>query len=48
MASQPTASLLGMIETADLSPPIEALTPLTKAAEVTLVSREFVGGGYSP
>jgi len=37
---------LGMIETRGLVPAIEAADAMTKAAEVTLVSREFVGGGY--
>jgi microcompartment protein CcmL/EutN len=35
-----------MIETRGLVPAIEAADAMTKAAEVTLVSREFVGGGY--
>ena len=37
---------LGMIETRGVVPAIEAADAMTKAAEVTLVSREFVGGGY--
>ncbi|MEB3258769.1 MAG: BMC domain-containing protein [Cyanobacteriota bacterium] len=37
---------LGMIETRGLVPAIEAADAMTKAAEVTLVAREFVGGGY--
>ena len=37
---------LGMIETRGLVPAIEAADAMTKAAEVTLASREFVGGGY--
>ncbi|MFM7263994.1 MAG: BMC domain-containing protein [Cyanobium sp.] len=37
---------LGMIETRGLVPAIEAADAMTKAAEVTLISREFVGGGY--
>ncbi len=37
---------LGMIETRGLVPSIEAADAMTKAAEVTLISREFVGGGY--
>ena len=37
---------LGMIETRGLVPAIEAADAMTKAAEVTLVSREYVGGGY--
>jgi ethanolamine utilization protein EutM len=35
-----------MIETRGLVPAIEAADAMTKAAEVTLVAREFVGGGY--
>ena len=37
---------IGMIETRGLVPAIEAADAMTKAAEVTLVAREFVGGGY--
>jgi len=37
---------LGMIETRGLVPALEAADAMTKAAEVTLVAREFVGGGY--
>ena len=37
---------LGMIETRGVVPAIEAADAMTKAAEVALVSREFVGGGY--
>ena len=37
---------LGMIETRGLVPAIEAADAMTKAAEVTLVGRQFVGGGY--
>ncbi|MDH4406304.1 MAG: BMC domain-containing protein [Cyanobium sp. D14.bin.5] len=37
---------LGMIETRGLVPAIEAADAMTKAAEVTLIAREFVGGGY--
>ena len=39
---------LGMIETRGLVPAIEAADAMTKAAEVTLIAREFVGGGYVP
>ncbi|WP_071801785.1 MULTISPECIES: BMC domain-containing protein [unclassified Synechococcus] len=46
MASAPHGIALGMIETRGLVPAIEAADAMTKAAEVTLVSREFVGGGY--
>ncbi len=37
---------LGMIETRGMVPAIEAADAMTKAAEVCLVGREFVGGGY--
>jgi len=37
---------LGMIETRGVVPAIEAADAMTKAAEVNLVAREFVGGGY--
>lgn len=37
---------LGMIETRGMVPAIEASDAMTKAAEVILVAREFVGGGY--
>ncbi len=37
---------LGMIETRGMVPAIEAADAMTKAAEVSLVSSEFVGGGY--
>ena len=37
---------LGMIETRGVVPAIEAADAMTKAAEVTLICREFVGGGY--
>ena len=37
---------LGLIETRGLVPAIEAADAMTKAAEVFLVAREFVGGGY--
>ncbi len=37
---------LGMIETRGLVPEIEAADAMTKAAEVRLVGRQFVGGGY--
>ena len=37
---------LGMIETRGLVPAVEAADAMTKAAEVNLVAREFVGGGY--
>jgi ethanolamine utilization protein EutM len=37
---------LGMIETRGLVPAIEAADAMTKAADVRLVGRQFVGGGY--
>ena len=37
---------LGMIETRGMVPAIEAADAMSKAAEVTLVAREYVGGGY--
>ncbi len=46
-ASQPIKGIaLGMIETRGMVPAIEAADAMTKAAEVQLVSREYVGGGY--
>lgn len=46
MASTHQGIALGLIETRGLVPAIEAADAMTKAAEVTLVAREFVGGGY--
>ena len=46
MASSVQGIALGMIETRGLVPAIEAADAMTKAAEVSLVAREFVGGGY--
>lgn len=37
---------LGMIETRGMVPAIEAADAMTKAAEVQLICREYVGGGY--
>ena len=37
---------LGLIETRGMVPAIEAADAMTKAAEVTLICREYVGGGY--
>ena len=37
---------LGMIETRGLVPAIEAADAMTKAAEVSLIVKELVGGGY--
>jgi microcompartment protein CcmL/EutN len=41
-----TGVALGMIETRGLVPAIEAADAMTKAAEVRLIGRQFVGGGY--
>jgi len=46
MASSVQGVALGMIETRGLVPAIEAADAMTKAAEVSLIAREFVGGGY--
>lgn len=46
MANENTGIALGMIETRGLVPAIEAADAMTKAAEVSLIGREFVGGGY--
>ncbi|MEB3270662.1 MAG: BMC domain-containing protein [Synechococcus sp.] len=46
MSSSVQGIALGMIETRGLVPAIEAADAMTKAAEVSLVAREFVGGGY--
>ena len=46
MATGMTGIALGMIETRGLVPAIEAADAMTKAAEVRLIGRQFVGGGY--
>src|SRR3569833_3429412 len=46
MASETYGIALGMIETRGLAPAIEAADAMTKAAEVRLIGRECVGGGY--
>ncbi|WP_058556519.1 BMC domain-containing protein [Thiohalocapsa sp. ML1] len=46
MAERRLGIALGLIETRGLVPAIEAADAMTKAAEVTLVGREWVGGGY--
>ena len=46
MANDNYGIALGMIETRGLVPAIEAADAMTKAAEVRLIGREFVGGGY--
>ena len=38
---------LGMIETRGLVPAIEAADAMAKAAEVNLIAKELVGGGYA-
>ncbi len=45
--SSPSSGIaLGMIETRGMVPAIEAADAMTKSAEVSLVVREYVGGGY--
>ena len=46
MATETMGIALGMIEPRGLVPSIEAADAMTKAAEVRLIGREFVGGGY--
>ncbi len=46
MASENTGIALGMIETRGLVSAIEAADAMTKAADVRLIGRQFVGGGY--
>ena len=46
MANERHGIALGMIETRGLVPAIEAADAMTKAAEVRLIGRQFVGGGY--
>ena len=46
MMGPTTGVALGMIETRGLVPAIEAADAMTKAAEVRLIGRQFVGGGY--
>jgi ethanolamine utilization protein EutM len=46
MANETMGIALGMIETRGLVFAIEAADAMTKAAEVRLIGREFVGGGY--
>jgi ethanolamine utilization protein EutM len=45
-SARTTGVALGMIETRGLVPAIEAADAMSKAAEVVLVQRVFVGGGY--
>ena len=44
--AEATGIVLGMIQTRGPVPAIEAADVMTKAAEVRLVGRQFVGGGY--
>jgi microcompartment protein CcmL/EutN len=46
MANDSYGIALGMIETRGLVPAIEAADAMTKASEVHLLGRDFVGGGY--
>ena len=46
MANETMGIALGMIETRGLVPAIEAADAMTKAAEVNLIVKELVGGGY--
>lgn len=46
VASEKMGIALGMIETRGLVPAIEAADAMTKASEVRLIGRQFVGGGY--
>lgn len=41
-----TKEALGMIETKGLVGAVEAADAMVKAAKVTLVGKEFIGGGY--
>jgi ethanolamine utilization protein EutM len=46
MATDMTLTALGMVETRGLVSAIEAADAMVKAANVTLVGSEFIGGGY--
>ena len=46
MANETMGIALGIIETRGLVPAIEAADAMTKAAEVRLIGRELVDGGY--
>ena len=46
MVNERAGIALGMIETRGLVPAIEAADAMTKASEVRLIGRYFVGGGY--
>ena len=46
MATSPEMIALGMVETKGLVSAIEAADAMVKAANVTLLGSEYVGGGY--
>ena len=46
MAVEPALIALGMVETRGLIGAIEAADAMVKAANVTLIGSEYVGGGY--
>jgi ethanolamine utilization protein EutM len=46
MATNPELIALGMIETKGLVGAIEAADSMVKAANVTLLGSEYIGGGY--
>jgi len=46
MATNPEMIALGMVETKGLVSAIEAADAMVKAANVTLIGSEYVGGGY--
>ena len=46
MAVDPSMIALGMVETKGLIGAIEAADAMVKAANVTLIGSEYVGGGY--
>jgi ethanolamine utilization protein EutM len=46
MAQDPALIALGMVETRGLVGAVEAADAMVKAANVTLIGSEYVGGGY--
>jgi ethanolamine utilization protein EutM len=46
MATTPSMIALGLVETKGLVSSIEAADAMVKAANVTLIGKEFIGGGY--
>ena len=46
MATSPELIALGMVETKGLVGAVEAADAMVKAANVTLIGSEYVGGGY--